>query len=85
MAEDNPTFVVGDSRVSLSDLMKVATIGVGSFARVFLCRLRDDASSAVFALKRLKKSHVLRLKQVEHVKNEKRVLQILRSPFSPRL
>jgi serine/threonine protein kinase len=63
----------------------MSTLGVGTFGRVILCRLRSDDSGRVFALKVMKKSLVLRLKQVDHVKNEKAILQMLDTPFVPRL
>ena len=50
----------------------------GTFARVWLCRLKRPTSQAdaakVFALKVLKKVDVIKLKQVEHVRNERNVL-----------
>jgi len=49
----------------------------GTFARVWLCRFahpRPDDGDKVFALKVLKKVDVIKLKQVEHVRNERNVL-----------
>lgn len=64
------------------DLIK--TLGTGTFARVWLVRLADKSNSKhganseytkkVFALKILRKVDVIRLKQVEHVRNERNVL-----------
>lgn len=49
----------------------------GTFARVWLANLvtqkKEDADK-VFALKILRKTDVIRLKQVEHVRNERNVL-----------
>ena len=85
MTDEDPCFQLCDRRARLSDLLLITTLGVGTFGRVFLCRLRNDASEQVFALKVMKKTLVLRLKQVEHVKNEKNVLQRVQSQFVPRL
>lgn len=57
------------------DLIK--TLGTGTFARVWLAKIatrekRDNKQ--VFALKILRKVDVIRLKQVEHVRNERNVL-----------
>ena len=82
---DNPAFTLQGARLHLSDLERLATLGVGTFGRVYLCRLRSRPSGEVFALKVMKKTVVLRLKQVEHVRNEKSILQIIASPFVPRL
>ena len=46
----------------------------GTFARVCLCRERN--SRDYFALKILAIHDVIRLKQVEHVKNEKNILKV---------
>ena len=50
------------------------TSSSGTFARVCLCR--DRASRDYFALKILAIHDVIRLKQVEHVKNEKNILKV---------
>lgn len=60
-------------------------IGTGTFGRVLLVRLRPAANQpgAVqhFAMKVLKKSEVVRLKQVEHVNSERNILSRIRHPF----
>jgi serine/threonine protein kinase len=60
------------------DFDLVKTLGTGTFARVWMVRLanRKDISerNKVFALKILRKADVIRLKQVEHVRNERNVL-----------
>lgn len=57
------------------DLIK--TLGTGTFARVWLVKIanrKEKDNNKVFALKILRKVDVIRLKQVEHVKNERNVL-----------
>ncbi|PSN60029.1 Pkinase-domain-containing protein [Corynespora cassiicola Philippines] len=59
------------------DFELVKTLGTGTFARVWLVRLanpREGDENKVFALKILRKVDVIRLKQVEHVRNERNVL-----------
>ena len=51
----------------------------GTFARVCLCR--HKTSSNFFALKILSLHDVIRLKQVDHVKNEKNILKV--PPHTP--
>ena len=51
--------------------------GTGTFARVWLCRFANphpEDRNKIFALKVLKKVDVIKLKQVEHVRNERDVL-----------
>lgn len=63
------------------DFELIKTLGTGTFARVWLAKLAQskksgsaDLGNKVFALKILRKVDVIRLKQVEHVRNERNVL-----------
>jgi len=55
------------------------TLGTGSFGRVRLVMYKPDGK--FYALKILKKSEVIYLKQVEHVKTEKHILERISHPF----
>jgi cGMP-dependent protein kinase len=72
------------SAMRVGDLESLATLGVGGFGRVELvqCRRRP---SLVFALKRLKKQHVVETQQQEHVLSEKTVMLKCHSSFICRL
>ncbi|XP_020792233.1 cAMP-dependent protein kinase catalytic subunit PRKX [Boleophthalmus pectinirostris] len=63
----------------LDELETVATVGTGTFGRVFL--VRDKHSREFFALKQMKIPDVIRLKQETHVHNEKEVLSEVNHPF----
>ncbi len=70
--------------LKLDDLDMIKTIGTGTFARVYLCRPKANKNRSVadyFALKILAMHDVIRLKQVDHVKNEKSILAEIRHPF----
>jgi len=43
--------------------------------------LRGDSHKQVFALKVMEKFEIVKLKQVEHIKNEKQILTALKHPF----
>jgi len=66
-----------------------ATLGTGTFGRVRLVCLHSDLDDArkkagcsrFFALKIMKKTEVVRLKQVDHIKNEKAILYEINHPF----
>lgn len=64
--------------LKFSDFELLQTLGTGTFARVWLCRFKrtqkPEDRKKVFALKVLKKVDVVKLKQVEHVRNERNVL-----------
>ncbi|XP_064455652.1 cAMP-dependent protein kinase catalytic subunit 3-like isoform X2 [Ornithodoros turicata] len=63
---------------SLEDFEIIKTIGTGTFGRVCLVR---DRSSSYYAMKILEIADIIRLKQVEHVKNEKSILLQVDHPF----
>lgn len=69
----------------LEDVEMIKTIGTGTFARVYLCRPKASVNrsnnSEYYALKILAMHDIIRLKQVEHVKNEKTILNEIRHPF----
>ena len=75
-----------DSRqFSLSDFHLMTTLGTGTFGRVRLVHLKQNPTAAPMALKMLKKTVILKLKQVEHIKSEKAILQRVAHPFVIRL
>ncbi|EEP78843.1 vacuolar ATP synthase 16 kDa proteolipid subunit 2 [Uncinocarpus reesii 1704] len=63
-------------KLKIEDFELLKTLGTGTFARVWLVRLKNpkDKANSIFALKILRKADVIELKQVEHVKNENRAL-----------
>ncbi|KAJ2782845.1 cAMP-dependent protein kinase catalytic subunit [Coemansia javaensis] len=61
-----------DTHVRLDDFEVFRTVGTGSFGRVRL--VRHKTTHKYYAMKVLKKSHVVRAKQVEHVNSERRIL-----------
>lgn len=70
-----------DPRVKyqLPDLDLKSTLGTGTFGRVVLSQHRP--SKKYFALKIMTISEVIRLKQVDHVRSEKAILNVVRHPF----
>ncbi|ORX96454.1 Pkinase-domain-containing protein [Basidiobolus meristosporus CBS 931.73] len=64
---------------SLKDFELLETLGTGTFGRVFLTRHRG--TSNYYAMKVLKKTDVVRLKQVEHINSEKNILAQIQFPF----
>ncbi|KKK14822.1 hypothetical protein ARAM_006909, partial [Aspergillus rambellii] len=64
-------------QLSVKDFVLLKTSGpVSTFARVWLVRPQDEKAKRdkVYALKILRKADVIKLKQVEHVRNERRTL-----------
>ena len=69
--------------ISLDDLEVVATLGVGGFGRVELVKCRNRPSQA-FALKCLKKQHIVETQQQEHVFSMKNILMSCKHNFITR-
>ncbi|KAA0721801.1 cAMP-dependent protein kinase catalytic subunit alpha [Triplophysa tibetana] len=68
---------------SLEDFERLKTLGTGSFGRVMLVKHRESGQH--YAMKILNKQKVVKLKQIEHTLNEKRILQAVSFPFLVRL
>uniref|UniRef100_A0A8C2B3G8 cAMP-dependent protein kinase catalytic subunit alpha n=1 Tax=Cyprinus carpio TaxID=7962 RepID=A0A8C2B3G8_CYPCA len=68
---------------SLDHFERLKTLGTGSFGRVMLVKHKESGQH--FAMKILDKQKVVKLKQIEHTLNEKRILQAVSFPFLVRL
>ncbi|CAH8871007.1 unnamed protein product [Trichobilharzia szidati] len=68
---------------TLDSFDRIKTLGTGSFGRVML--VQHKVSKEYYAMKILDKQKVVKLKQVEHTLNEKRILQAISFPFLVRL
>ncbi|XP_073322731.1 cGMP-dependent protein kinase 2 [Pagrus major] len=61
----------------------IATLGVGGFGRVELVKVQGE--DITFALKVIKKKHVVDNRQEEHIHSERKILAEARSPFVVKL
>ncbi|KAF4105530.1 hypothetical protein G5714_013192 [Onychostoma macrolepis] len=68
----------------LKELQVVVTLGMGGFGRVELVKLENSEDTA-FALKCIKKKHIVDTRQQEHIYSEKDILQQTNSNFIVRL
>jgi protein kinase A len=66
-------------KYSLTDFSLLRTLGTGSFGRVHLVQSRHNLR--FYAVKVLKKGQVVKMKQVEHTNDERRMLQKVKHPF----
>ena len=70
-----------DKRLKEFDLLN--TVGTGTFGRVMVARHQE--SKEYYALKIMSIVDVVRLKQVDHVRNEKNILEFIKHPFIVKL
>lgn len=54
-------------------------MGKGSYGKVLLVKKNDDQK--VYAMKILKKKQMIKRNQVEHIKTERRILELIDNPF----
>ncbi|MCJ1355350.1 MAG: camp-dependent protein kinase catalytic subunit [Icmadophila ericetorum] len=66
-------------KYTLSDFSIQRTLGTGSFGRVHLVQSKHN--QRFYAVKVLKKQQVVKMKQVEHTNDERRMLQKVKHPF----
>ncbi|CAI5723105.1 unnamed protein product [Hyaloperonospora brassicae] len=69
----------GKQSVTLQDFKMIQVIGRGSFGKVVLVKHR--ATNTLYAMKILSKENIVKRKQVEHTRTERRVLGCTRHPF----
>ncbi|KAH1176570.1 hypothetical protein KIL84_021304 [Mauremys mutica] len=72
---ENPS----QNTASLDQFNRIKTLGTGSFGRVILVKHKETGN--YYALKVLEKQKVVKLKQIEHTLNEKRILQAVNFPL----
>jgi protein kinase A len=66
-------------KYSLEDFAIQRTLGTGSFGRVHLVQSKHN--HRFYAIKVLKKAQVVKMKQIEHANDERRMLNRVRHPF----
>jgi len=64
----------------LDDFQLLKVIGKGSYGKVMLVR-KSGAGDAIFAMKMLRKEHIVKRNQVEHTRSERNVLEATNHPF----
>ena len=70
---------VTKGKYTLGDFDILRTLGTGSFGRVHLVQSKHN--QRFYAIKVLKKAQVVKMKQVEHTNDERRMLSDVKHPF----
>ena len=66
-------------KYTLTDFALQRTVGTGSFGRVHLVQSKHN--QRFYAIKVLKKQQVVKMKQIEHTNDERKMLQRVKHPF----
>jgi len=66
-------------KYTLTDFTMQRTLGTGSFGRVHLVQSKHN--QRFYAVKVLKKQQVVKMKQIEHTNDERKMLQRVKHPF----
>lgn len=66
-------------KYTLTDFAIQRTLGTGSFGRVHLVQSKHN--QRYYAVKVLKKAQVVKMKQIEHTNDERKMLQRVKHPF----
>lgn len=74
---------VSKGKYTLQDFQILRTLGTGSFGRVHL--VRSVHNNRYYAIKVLKKAQIVKMKQVEHTNDERRMLKLVEHPFLVRM
>jgi protein kinase A len=74
---------VSKGKYTLQDFQILRTLGTGSFGRVHL--VRSVHNNRYYAVKVLKKAQIVKMKQVEHTNDERRMLKLVEHPFLVRM
>jgi protein kinase A len=78
-ASTSSTARVTKGKYTLTDFDILRTLGTGSFGRVHLVQSKHN--HRFYAIKVLKKAQVVKMKQVEHTNDERRMLSDVKHPF----
>jgi serine/threonine protein kinase len=62
------------------NLKQINYVFIGAFGNVKLAILRKDKTKK-FALKAMKKQDIIQSKHVDHIENEKKILELMNHPF----
>ncbi|CAG9313267.1 unnamed protein product [Blepharisma stoltei] len=68
-------------KYSMDSFDVLGTLGVGTFSRVRLVRSKDQPYMKPLALKILKKTSILKMRQLSHLRNEKELMEQLDHAF----
>jgi len=72
-----------NSKLTIDDFSIIKVVGKGSYGKVLLVKKNEDQK--IYAMKVLKKKHMIKRNQTEHIKTERSILELIDNPFITKL
>ena len=72
-----------DKKLTVNDFTTLKVIGKGSYGTVLLVQKNDDQK--IYAMKILKKKAMIKRNQVNHIKTERKIMELIDHPFIVKL
>ena len=72
-----------NKKMTVNDFTTLKVIGKGSYGKVLLVKKNDD--NKVYAMKILKKKAMIKRNQVNHIKTERKIMELIDYPFIVKL
>ena len=72
-----------NKKLTVNDFTTLKVIGKGSYGKVLLVEKKDDKK--VYAMKILKKKAMIKRNQVNHIKAERKIMELIDHPFIVKL
>ena len=76
-------FIITNNKITINDFSIIKVIGKGSYGKVLLVKKNDE--DKVYAMKVLKKKQMIKRNQVEHIKAERKIMELVDHPFIVKL
>ena len=73
--------MVNNRSLTIEDFELLKVLGRGSYGKVMLCKMKDDASSTLYAVKTLRKAALIQRSQLQHTATERFILENISCPF----
>ena len=79
MTESEEIQKITNNKLTINDFSIIKVIGKGSYGKVLLVKKNDE--DKVYAMKVLKKKAMIKRNQVEHIKAERNIMELVDHPF----
>ena len=83
MIDSDENQKITNNKLTINDFSIIKVIGKGSYGKVLLVKKNDE--DKVYAMKVLKKKAMIKRNQVEHIKAERKIMELVDHPFIVKL